>query len=81
MELIDHLSDKAKQDYKLVQRAIENQDQRAYADLMGRYRDSVYYMLMKMVNNEDDAEDLTIETFGKAFRRLEQYTPQYNYHK
>lgn len=77
MELIDHLSDKAKQDYKLVQRAIENQDQRAYADLMGRYRDSVYYMLMKMVNNEDDAEDLTIETFGKAFRRLEQYTPQF----
>ena len=30
-----------------------------------------------MVNNKDDAEDLTIEAFGKAFKRLEQYTPQF----
>jgi RNA polymerase sigma-70 factor (ECF subfamily) len=34
-------------------------------------------MLLKMVNNSDDAEDLTIETFGKAFKRLDQYTPQF----
>ena len=27
-------------------------------------------MLLKMVNNSDDAEDLTIEAFGKAFKRL-----------
>lgn len=77
MELTDHLSDKAKKDYLLVQRAINDGDQRAYADLMNRYRESVYYMLLKMVNNSDDAEDLTIEAFSKAFRRLEQYTPQY----
>jgi len=30
-----------------------------------------------MVNNKDDAEDLTIEAFGKAFRRMAQYTPQF----
>jgi RNA polymerase sigma-70 factor (ECF subfamily) len=34
-------------------------------------------MLLKMVNNKDDAEDLTIEAFGKAFRRMHQYTPQF----
>jgi RNA polymerase sigma-70 factor (ECF subfamily) len=34
-------------------------------------------MLLKMVNNKDDADDLTIEAFGKAFKRLEQYTPTY----
>jgi RNA polymerase sigma-70 factor (ECF subfamily) len=34
-------------------------------------------MLLKMVNNKDDADDLTIEAFGKAFKRLEQYTPQF----
>ena len=44
---------------------------------MGRYRDSVYFMLLKMVNNKDDADDLTIEAFGKAFKRLSQYTPNY----
>ncbi|MFM2227216.1 MAG: hypothetical protein RL664_559, partial [Bacteroidota bacterium] len=77
MELIDHLSDKAKKDYLLVLRALNEKDQRAYTELMGRYKDSVYFMLLKMVNNADDAEDLTIETFSKAFKRLDQYTPQF----
>lgn len=72
-----HLSDKALYDYRLVKQASENGDQKAYAELMARYRDSVYYMLLKMVNNKDDAEDLTIEAFGKAFKRLHQYTPNY----
>ena len=73
----ENLSDKALYDYKLVRRALEESDQRAYAELMGRYRDSVYYMLLKMVNNKDDAEDLTVEAFGKAFKRLSQYTPNF----
>jgi RNA polymerase sigma factor (sigma-70 family) len=77
MELTDHLSDKAKKDYQLVLRALNDKDQRAYTELMGRYKDSVYFMLLKMVDNSDDAEDLTIETFGKAFKRLDQYTPQF----
>jgi RNA polymerase sigma factor (sigma-70 family) len=77
MELGSNLSAKAVYDYNLVRRAVESHDQKAYAELMGRYRDSVYFMLLKMVNNKDDAEDLTIEAFGKAFKRLEQYTPTY----
>lgn len=75
-EINPNLSDKGKQDYSLVQKAIGG-DQMAYADLMNRYRDSIYFMLLKMVNNRDDADDLTIEAFGKAFKRLEQYTPNY----
>ncbi len=73
----ENLSTKAVYDYKLIQSALENADQKAYAELMSRYRDSVYYKLMKMVNNKDDADDLTIEAFGKAFNRLKQYTPQF----
>lgn len=77
MELIDHLSDKGRYDYNLVQKALHEKDQKAYAELMQRYREPIYFMLLKMVNNKDDAEDLTIEAFGKAFKRLEQYTPQF----
>jgi RNA polymerase sigma-70 factor (ECF subfamily) len=76
MEL-ENLSSKAQYDYQLVKRAIEKGDQKAYAELMSRYRDSIYFLLLKMVNNKDDAEDLTIEAFGKAFSRLHQYTPNY----
>lgn len=77
MEVNENLSDKAKKDYVLVRKAIDENDQTAYAKLMERYRDSIYFMLLKMVNNEDDADDLTIEAFGKAFKRLEQYSPTY----
>lgn len=71
------LSDKALKDYQLVCRAIDKGDQKAYAELMARYKDSIYYMLLKMVNNRDDADDLTIEAFGKAFKNIRQYTPDY----
>ncbi|MFT4525462.1 MAG: RNA polymerase sigma factor (sigma-70 family) [Granulosicoccus sp.] len=76
MEMNHNLSDKAQADLVLVNAAIKG-DQKAYADLMGRYRDSIYFMLLKMVNNKDDADDLTIEAFGKAFNKLHQYTPNY----
>jgi RNA polymerase sigma factor (sigma-70 family) len=72
----NNLSAKALYDYGLVQKALKG-DQKAYAELMGRYRDSIYFMLLKMVNNKDDADDLTIEAFGKAFNRLGQYTPNF----
>jgi RNA polymerase sigma-70 factor (ECF subfamily) len=34
-------------------------------------------MLLKMTNNPEDADDLTIEAFGKAFKNLRQYTAEY----
>ncbi|NNF02723.1 MAG: sigma-70 family RNA polymerase sigma factor [Bacteroidia bacterium] len=72
-----NLSEKAMYDYKLVCLAIDEADQNAYAELMSRYKDSIYFMLLKMVNNRDDADDLTIEAFGKAFKNIRQYTPDY----
>jgi RNA polymerase sigma-70 factor (ECF subfamily) len=71
-----NLSDKARQDYELVQRALEG-DEKAFTRLLARYKDAIYYMLLKMVNNRNDAEDLTLEAFGKAFKNLHQYSPTY----
>jgi RNA polymerase sigma-70 factor (ECF subfamily) len=76
MEITSNLSEKAQYDYELVLQAIAG-DQKAYAELLGRYRDAIYFMLLKMVNNPSDAEDLTIEAFGKAFKNIAQYTPNY----
>ena len=76
MVTTDHLSDKGKKDLTLVEAARKG-DQSAYAQLMERYRDSIYFMMHKMVKNVDDAEDLTIEAFGKAFNRLDQYSPSF----
>ena len=77
MEVTTHLTEKAQRDYRLVILASEQGDQKAYAELLNNYRDSLYYMLLKMTNNPTDAEDLTIEAFGKAFRSLNQYSPDF----
>jgi RNA polymerase sigma factor (sigma-70 family) len=76
MEMNDGLSEKAKNDLVLVDLARAG-NEKAFASLLNRYRDSIYFMLLKMVNNTSDAEDLTIEAFGKAFRNLELFTPDY----
>ena len=70
------LNDKAQRAYQLVVAARDKGDQRAYADLMRYYREPVYLMLLRMTHSPVDADDLTIEAFGKAFRQLASYTPQ-----
>jgi RNA polymerase sigma-70 factor (ECF subfamily) len=76
MEINENFSSKAKQDIVLVEQALQG-SQKAYAELLDRYRDTIYFMLLKMVKNKNDAEDLTIEAFGKAFKNLEQYTSDF----
>jgi RNA polymerase sigma factor (sigma-70 family) len=76
MVMTNDLSEKSKADLLLLEQA-RNGNERAFASLLNRYRDSVYYMLLKMVSNPIDAEDLTIEAFGKAFRNLDSYTPSF----
>jgi len=76
MELNSQLSDKAQYDYLLVESALTG-DEKAFAKLMSRYKDAIYFMLLKMVNNKNDAEDLTLEAFGKAFKNLHQYSPNF----
>lgn len=76
MELNPNLSDKAQQDFALVESALKG-DEKAFAKLLSKYKDAIYFMLLKMVNNKSDAEDLTIEAFGKAFKNLHQYSPSY----
>jgi len=76
MEVKSQLTHKAQRDYDLVLEAIKG-SQDAYAELMKNYKDSLYFMLLKMTNNETDAEDLTIEAFGKAFKKIASYSPKY----
>ena len=68
-------NEKAQRDYQLVLAAREKGDQRAYADLMRFYREPIYLMLLRMTHNPTDADDLTMDTFGKAFCQLHTYTP------
>ena len=74
-----NLSDRAIEDYQLVRKAVDHKDQMAYAQLMDRYKEAIFHTMYKMVHNRNDADDLTIEAFGKAFMNLEQYSPKYTF--
>lgn len=78
MEIKKEFSEKAKKDFLLIESA-KGGDEKAYAELMQRYRKPVYHMILKMVRNVDDAEDLTIEAFAKAFKNLKKFNPEYTF--
>jgi len=79
MEIDRNFSDKALEDFRLIDKATIENDEQAYAELMKRYRKPVYHMILKMVRNVDDAEDLTIEAFAKAFRSLSRFKKDYTF--
>lgn len=76
-ELNQNLTEKARRDLKLINRALENGDTSAYNELLRLYRDPIYFMLYEKVEDQELAKDLTIEALGKAFKKLHMYTPKY----
>ncbi|MDG1349309.1 MAG: sigma-70 family RNA polymerase sigma factor [Flavobacteriales bacterium] len=76
-QMTSNLTEKGKRDLKLINRALENGDPAAYNELMKLYRDPIYFMLYEKVGDQELAKDLTIESLGKAFKKLHLYTPSY----
>jgi RNA polymerase sigma-70 factor (ECF subfamily) len=59
-------------DLSLVRRA-QAEDTRAYDVLVRRYQERIYATVYHMTSNHEDANDLTQETFIKAFRALRSF--------
>jgi RNA polymerase sigma-70 factor (ECF subfamily) len=78
-DLKKEFSKKALEDFKLIDEAIKGGSDQAFAMLLERYKKPVYHMILKMVRNVDDAEDLTIEAFAKAFRNLYRFKKDYTF--
>lgn len=49
----------------------------AYAELVDRYKNAVYYHCFAIVRDEATAEDLAQETFLRAYYSLARYNPDY----
>lgn len=71
-------SSKALEDFRLIDMAVGG-DEKAYAKLLQRYKRPVYHVILKMVRNVDDAEDLTMESFSKAFRSLHRFKKDFTF--
>ncbi|WP_242132769.1 RNA polymerase sigma factor [Aestuariivivens marinum] len=61
-----------------IKRAKKN-DQKAFNYLLDLYWDDVYGFQLKRIQNENDAEDVTIQTFSKAFDRIDTFDESYKF--
>ena len=65
-------------DLSLIRDAKEGK-QHAYTELFKHYHRTIQYYIYQSVNNTEDAEDLTIVTFEKAFTNLDKYLPNFEF--
>ena len=79
MDYKKKFSKKALNDFKLIDLAINKNDQKAYSEIMKSYKNSIYFTILKMIKNRDDAEDLTIEAFSKAFKNLHKFKKEFTF--
>ncbi|WOD42398.1 RNA polymerase sigma factor [Hwangdonia lutea] len=63
---------------KAIKLAKKN-DQKAFNYLLDVFWDSVYGFQLKRTENENDAEDITIQTFSKAFDKIETFDESYKF--
>ncbi|HKQ20061.1 MAG TPA: sigma-70 family RNA polymerase sigma factor [Candidatus Eisenbacteria bacterium] len=59
-------------DEELVQKA-QQDDERAFGNLVERYETKVYSLAMKMLRNPEDAEDVLQDTFLRAYRGIKSF--------
>lgn len=57
----------------------KNKDQKAFNVLLNRYWSDVYRFQLSKSDDEDEAEDITIKTFSKAFEKIHLYNSDYNF--
>jgi RNA polymerase sigma-70 factor (ECF subfamily) len=64
----------AQQDLVWIQQALEG-DAGAYGHLLKHYHKSVNHVAYRIVHNPEDAQDVTMVTFARAFRFLPRFEP------
>lgn len=54
-------------------------EQKAFSFLLDTFWGDIYFFLLKRTNNENEAEDITIMTFSKAFDKISTYKEEYQF--
>lgn len=65
-----------REDANLVDRCLKGEE-KAFEELLVKYRGPVFSICMRMVKNQTDAEDLAQEVFIRTFNVLDRYNPSY----
>ncbi|NLP46365.1 MAG: sigma-70 family RNA polymerase sigma factor [Epulopiscium sp.] len=66
------------EDYDIIQQCLSG-DKNAFEELVNRYKNLVYSIILRMTNDTEEANDLAQEVFIKVYRNLDKYSPQYKF--
>lgn len=58
---------------KRLIKKVKKGDHQAFADLVDRYKNSVYSICLRMVGNRQEAEDLSQEAFIRAYNNISKF--------
>ena len=65
-------------DYSVIQDCIGG-NKNAFGELVSRYKNLVYSVILRMTNDSEEANDLAQEVFIKVYRNLDKYQPDYKF--
>ncbi len=69
---------KALTDYELIKNCLAG-DTSFFTELVSRYKNLVYSIILRMTNDGEEANDLAQEVFFKAYRGLSSYSPEFKF--
>ena len=65
-------------DYELIQQCLAgNRD--VFEELVKRYKNLVYSVILRMVTDREEANDLAQDVFIKIYKNLDKYYPEYKF--
>ena len=68
----EHSAERAAGEEELIRLCVEGRTE-SFSVLVGRYQDRIYNMILRMCRSREDAEELTQETFLRAFEKIETF--------
>jgi RNA polymerase sigma-70 factor (ECF subfamily) len=70
---------KSKKDIQIIIEKALQGEQNAYKILLNTFWKDVYNFLYEKTNDDNEAEDITIKTFAKAFDKLDSFNEKYTF--
>ena len=65
-------------DYELITRCLNGEND-YFGELVARYKNLVYSIILRMTKNRDEAADLAQDVFVKVYKNLDKYYPDYKF--
>jgi len=65
-------------DYEIIQACL-NGNSEAFSELVERYKNLVYSIILRQTRDAEEANDISQEIFLKVYRNLDKYSPEYKF--